>query len=147
MKYAIYTILLPLMATFFLFTGCVQDKKPASKESVEIIDDAEKTSQKDSNDITGIYQSALNSDTYNASLTIKPRREGGYRFDLTTADQSGCTGEASGSFDIDDNRVGVWSGEDCAQLIFTFTSNRVKVQESECLLHGMKCAFEGDYTK
>jgi hypothetical protein len=82
-----------------------------------------------------------------ASVKIKYLGSKMFKFEISTAHESGCTGEASGTATIDDSGIGKFSGDGCKLLTFKFTSTKVRIEETECALHGMRCGFSGEYLK
>lgn len=98
--------------------------------------------------ISGQYDFEYNSAGVSyASVKIEYSGNKKFTFEISTAHESGCTGEVSGTATIDDSGIGKYSGDGCKLLTFKFTSKKLTIDETECDLHGMRCGFSGEYLK
>jgi hypothetical protein len=98
--------------------------------------------------ITGQYDFEFNSDGASyASVKIEYTGNKRFKFEIATAHESGCTGEASGTATVDENGIGKYSADGCKLLTFKFASRKLTIDETECFLHGMRCDFSGEYLK
>jgi len=96
-------------------------------------------------DYSGTYEYA--SETASGTVEIKTAASGQIEFEITVADQSGCTGDIFGTAALE-NGVATYSAEDCAALKFEFSASEVTVSEQDCdFYHGLQCAFAGTYEK
>lgn len=80
-------------------------------------------------------------------LIVRYNQNKEIEFKITTAHQSGCSGELKGIAKIDSNGIAKYSGQDCESLTFKFKNNKVNVTEKKCEHHGMRCYFSGEYIK
>ena len=99
--------------------------------------------------IGGTYYSPFNDDeNYNGETEIVILENQKFKFDITVAKSTGCTGQIEGIGNLDKNGVGTFSNSDCGKLTFNFYKNKVKITEINCDdMHGMNCYFEGEYDK
>ena len=98
--------------------------------------------------ISGQYDFEYNSAGVSyASVKIEYSENNKFTFEISTAHESGCDGEVSGTATIDDSGIGKFSGDGCKLLTFKFTSTKLKIDETECDFHGMRCGFSGEYLK
>ena len=96
-------------------------------------------------DYSGTYE--FSSETASGSVEIKNAADGQIEFELSVADQSGCTGDIFGTTAVH-NGVATYNAEDCAELKFEFAENTVTISEMDCgFYHGMSCSFAGTYQK
>ena len=99
--------------------------------------------------ISGTYFSPFNDDeNYNGETEIEILENQKFKFDITVAKSTGCTGQIEGIGILDKNGVGIFSNSDCEKLTFNFYKNKVKITETNCdEMHGMNCYFEGEYIR
>ena len=99
--------------------------------------------------IGGTYYSPINDEeNYNGETEIVILENQKFKFDITVAKSTGCTGQIEGIGNLDKNGVGTFSNNDCGKLTFNFYKNKVKITETNCEdMHGMNCYFEGEYNK
>lgn len=96
-------------------------------------------------DYSGTYE--LSSETASGTVEIKNIADGQIEFELTVADQSGCTGDIFGVASLA-NGIAAYSSEDCRELKFEFAENAVTISETDCgFYHGLQCTFAGTYQK
>ncbi len=97
--------------------------------------------------LEGRYESPFNSGGISFGM-VEFKYLGGrnLQFNISTAHESGCTGNASGTISVSNNR-GEYSGENCKSIVFIFKKNKITIDEKDCELHGMRCYFSGDYNK
>ncbi len=96
----------------------------------------------------GTYNSPFNDSGISfGKLTIKHTENNEIEFDISTAHQTGCTGELKGIAKINSNGIAVHSSANCESLTFEFKNSEVIVDEKNCDLHGMRCFFTGNYIK
>ena len=99
--------------------------------------------------IGGTYYSPFNDDeNYNGETEIIVLENQKFKFDITVAKSTGCTGQIEGIGTLDKNGVGTFSNNDCENLTFNFYKSKVKITETNCDdMHGMNCYFEGEYIR
>jgi len=96
----------------------------------------------------GTYNSPFNDGGISfGRLIVKYNKNNEIEFEITTAHQSGCSGELKGIAKIDSNGIAKYSGQGCESLILKFKNNEVEVTEKNCGHHGMRCYFSGKYKK
>lgn len=96
----------------------------------------------------GTYNSPFNDGGISfGQLIIKYNENQEIEFEITTAHQSGCTGELKGIAKIESNGIAKYSGSGCESLTFEFKNNQVSIDEKNCEQHGMRCYFSGNYKK
>ena len=99
--------------------------------------------------ISGTYYSPFNDDeNYNGETEIVVLENQKFKFEITVAKSTGCTGQIEGIGTLDKNGVGTFSNNDCEKLTFNFYEKKVKITETNCDgMHGMNCYFEGEYNR
>ena len=96
----------------------------------------------------GTYNSTFNEDGISiGQLVIKYNKDREINFEITTATQSGCTGDLTGTAKIESNGIAYYGNSDCESLTFEFKNNQIIVNEKNCNFHGMRCTFNGTYKK
>ena len=96
-------------------------------------------------DYSGTYESV--SEMASGSVEVKTAESGQIEFEITVADQSGCTGDIFGTAALEDG-IAIYNAENCAELKFEFSASAVTISEQDCdFYHGMRCAFAGTYEK
>jgi hypothetical protein len=99
-------------------------------------------------DYNGTYNSALNGEGVSiGQLIIKYKENTEIEFEITTATQSGCTGDLKGIAKINSNGIATHNSSNCKSLTFEFKKDQIIVKEENCDVHGMKCFFSGTYQK
>jgi antitoxin component YwqK of YwqJK toxin-antitoxin module len=99
--------------------------------------------------ISGQYYGATNSAGYNfGSVKIKYLGSKKFTFEIFTARQDKCQGDLSGTATLDHNGIGKYTDNHCELLTFKFTSKKLQINETDCLMHhGAWCYFSGIYLK
>ena len=98
--------------------------------------------------ISGQYDFEFNSAGVSfGSVKIKYLGSEKFTFEISTAHQSDCQGELSGTATLDHNGIGHYTGYGCELLTFKFTSKKLTINETDCEYHGARCWFAGTYLK
>jgi uncharacterized protein (UPF0333 family) len=100
--------------------------------------------QQDATSISGVYE--ISAATSTATVVVNHLEGNNFEFEITTATQSGCTGDLKGKATLADDKVSRFSSDLC-NLIFKFYDESVTIEEGSCEAHGMQCGFAGTYEK
>ncbi len=137
MKQLLLFFSLLLIGFFTNFCGNAASKTDAAQDA--------KAKAPEMPDYIGIYE--FSSETASGSVEIKTAVDGQIEFEISVADQSGCTGDIFGMTAVH-NGVATYATEDCAELKFEFAENTVTISETDCgFYHGLSCSFDGVYQK
>lgn len=102
----------------------------------------------DKKQFLGTYESPYNKHGISySSVKIYEIIEDKFKFEISTAHQSGCTGGVEGIGIINEYGIGHWSSKECKNLTFEFSDNRLVINEAGCELYGLRCPFAGEYYK
>ena len=95
--------------------------------------------------LSGSYETKENASV--STATINYLGDSKIRFEIITVTQN-CTGDVNGTVLIDKNGFGRFSGENCNNLTFKFSKEKLTINEIDCSgLHGFHCSFNGNYFK
>lgn len=98
-------------------------------------------------EMEGYYKSVFNSENCSDFIELKYIIDDIFYFDISTDDQSGCTGQIIGLVQFSKKRIGKFSTKDCDEILFTFLNTHLILNENNCSFHGINCYFEGEYIK
>jgi len=139
--------------TFFFVSSCLLlctvwacAENAAEKDSTATDESTSMTEepQQDAASISGVYE--ISTATSTATVVVNHVEGNTFKFEITTATQSGCTGDLAGDATLAEDRTSRFSSELC-NLTFQFSDESVIVEESDCEAHGMQCGFAGTYGK
>ena len=100
------------------------------------------------NSLNGKYFGEYNSENIYDELKITNIDSNYFLFDITVSNANGCVGNLINIVEIDINKIGIYTGELCDELKFSFTnSDLINVSELNCDWHGFRCPFTGRYIK
>ena len=129
---------------FFSMMACTENSadtdSTTTEESTAIVEEP----QQDAFSISGVYEIA--SPTSMATVVVQQLESNTFKFEITTATQSGCTGDLTGEAMLADDRSSSFTSELC-NLTFEFSEDAVTIEEGDCEVHGMQCGFTGTYEK
>ena len=98
-------------------------------------------------EIEGFYEEIFNSNKNTSTVELKYIFDDLFYFEISTADQSGCSGQIEGLINLIGLKSGKYSNKYCEEILFTILNNNLIVTEKQCDFHGIYCFFSGEYKK